>query len=403
MLCLLKFVNYNKALSAIRLAQWLNRIVCASQGEMNLKSNSNQQPDKVRVELGPRSYDIIIGEGFLPHISSLNLAISNANSLFVVCDQKVEPAASELIKGLQDSNRIITKVVLPSGENQKCLESTAKLYDELVKVRADRKAMVVAMGGGVVGDLAGFVAATFNRGIPLFMIPTTLLSMVDSSVGGKVGINHPKGKNLIGAFHQPSGVAIDINMLNTLPEREFHSGLAEIVKYGMILDPEFFSFLETNAQAILDRQPHTLRQIIKRSCELKAFVVSQDEREETGLRAVLNFGHTFAHAFETIGGYGTWLHGEAVAAGMVCANKLALKRGMIDANLDRRLVDLLNVFKLPTKPPLLSSKALIDVMRNDKKSVNGKLRFILPTKLGEVSLFDDVSEDDVKGVLSPQT
>jgi len=358
--------------------------------------------DQVRVNLGARSYNILIGQGLLANVPSLFSNVSQTTSLFVVCDEHLHAEAAIVAKGFQNQNINVTIAVLPSGENQKCLDSAAKLFDQLVNIHADRKTMVLAFGGGVVGDLAGFVAATFNRGLNLFMVPTTLLSMVDSSVGGKVGINHPKGKNLIGAFHQPVGVAIDINVLRSLPDREFRSGLAEIVKYGMIMDAELFAFLESNAAGILERKPELLIKIIKRSCELKAQVVEQDEREEKGLRAILNFGHTFAHAFETIGGYGSWLHGEAVAAGMVCANKISLKRGMIDASTASRMVALLKAFNLPTAPPDLSSSALLEVMRSDKKSVRGSLRFILATKLGAVALFDDVTEENVKGVLSPQ-
>lgn len=366
-----------------------------------LTQTSNNTIDKVRVNLGPRSYDILIGQGLLANLPSLFSNVGKATAIFAVCDEHVQAQASLVAKGFQNQNINVTHVVVPSGENQKCLDSAAKLYDQLVDSHADRKTMVLALGGGVVGDLAGFVAATFNRGLNLFMVPTTLLSMVDSSVGGKVGINHPKGKNLIGAFHQPVGVAIDIDVLKSLPDREYRSGLAEIVKYGMIMDADLFSFLESNAAGILARKPELLIKIIRRSCECKAQIVSQDEREETGLRAILNFGHTFAHAFETIGGYGKWLHGEAVAAGMVCANKVSLNRGLIDESIANRMVALLKAFKLPTDPPELSSAALLEVMRNDKKSVRGSLRFILATKLGAVSLFDDVTEENVKGVLSP--
>jgi 3-dehydroquinate synthase len=225
--------------------------------------------------------------------------------------------------------------------------------------------------------------------------------MVDSSVGGKTGVNHPRGKNLIGAFHQPAGVWIDTAYLDTLPEREFRSGLAEVVKYGVILDAGFFAFLEANAAAVLARDPKVLVEIVARSCRLKAAVVEKDEREETGLRAVLNYGHTFAHAFETVGGYGGWLHGEAVAAGMVCASRLAERRGLIGPDLTRRQLDLLTAFALPVSPkaewPIDDQLA---VMRRDKKAAGGRLRFILPTRLGEVKLFDDVPEAQVREVLA---
>jgi 3-dehydroquinate synthase len=232
------------------------------------------------------------------------------------------------------------------------------------------------------------------------MVPTTLLAMVDSSVGGKVGVNHARGKNLIGAFHQPVGVWIDTATLATLPEREYRSGLAEVVKYGVILDADFFAWLEANVDAVKRRADEAVRTIVTRCCRLKADVVERDEREETGLRAVLNYGHTFAHAFETVGGYGTWLHGEAVAAGMVCASRLAERRGLVPPEVTSRQVRLLRAFELPTAPlPAWSADELLKTMRTDKKAVAGRLRFILPHRLGEVGLVDDVPEVDVLAVL----
>jgi 3-dehydroquinate synthase len=232
------------------------------------------------------------------------------------------------------------------------------------------------------------------------MVPTTLLAMVDSSVGGKVGINHPRAKNLIGAFHQPHGVWIDTATLATLPDREYRSGLAEVVKYGVILDAKFFDFLERNADAILRREADVVCNIVARCCRLKADVVERDEREETGLRAVLNYGHTFAHAFETVGGYGSWLHGEAVAAGMVCASRLAERQGLIEAQVTARQQQLLEHFGLPTAPRRWPVEDLLTTMRSDKKNVEGRLRLVLPRRLGEVALFDDVAEDQVRQVLA---
>jgi 3-dehydroquinate synthase len=227
--------------------------------------------------------------------------------------------------------------------------------------------------------------------------------MVDSSVGGKVGINHPRAKNLIGAFHQPLGVWIDTATLATLPEREYRSGLAEVVKYGVILDAAFFDYIEQNAEAILHREAEAVRQVVARCCRLKADVVERDEREETGLRAVLNYGHSFAHAFETVGGYGTWLHGEAVAAGMVCASRLAEKRGLIAAEVTQRQRRLLKDFGLPTAPLCWPVEDLLMTMRSDKKNVAGRLRLVLPRRLGEAALFDDVPEDEVRQVLAAAT
>src|SRR5262249_32463287 len=230
------------------------------------------------------------------------------------------------------------------------LTTASKLYDRLAEIPADRNTLVVAVGGGVVGDLAGFAAATYNRGLPLLMAPTTLLAMVGSSVGGKTGVNHPKGKNLIGAFHQPVGVWIDSLTLATLPEREYRSGLAEVVKYGVILDPDLFRYLEEHLIAVLQREANAVQHIVARCCRLKADIVERDERELTGLRAVLNYGHTFAHAFETVAGYGNWLHGEAVAAGMICASRLAERRGLIGGDVTERQRRLLHQLGLPTRP-----------------------------------------------------
>jgi 3-dehydroquinate synthase len=352
----------------------------------------------LRVNLGPRSYDIAIGSGTgRSFAGSLRDRLPQAGRGLVVADTHTRPHAEQLADLLGTDGL----AVVPAGEGSKSLAAAAELYTHLARRAADRKTPVIAVGGGVVGDLAGFVAATYNRGLPLVMVPTTLLAMVDSSVGGKVGINLPEGKNLVGAFHQPSGVWIDTALLDTLPAREYRSGLAEVVKYGVILDAEFFAWLETNADAVLDRDPAAVTHIVARSCRLKADVVERDEREETGLRMVLNYGHTFAHAFESVGGYGTWLHGEAVAAGMACASRLAGRRGLIAADVTARQVALLRRFGLPTEPrPDWEADALLAVMRRDKKNVGGRLRLIVPTRLGEVAAFDDVPVAEVREVLT---
>jgi 3-dehydroquinate synthase len=287
----------------------------------------------------------------------------------------------------------------PAGESQKSLASASRLYDALADLHADRTTLIVALGGGVIGDLTGFVAATFNRGLRLFMVPTTLLAMVDSAVGGKVGVNHARAKNLIGAFHQPAGVWMDTALLATLPDREYRSGLAEVVKYGVILDAELFTYLELNAQAILHREPEAVRHIVARCCQLKAGIVQQDEREEKGLRVILNYGHTFAHAFETVAGYGSWLHGEAVAAGMACAARLAVQRGLISTEVALRQDRLLARFSLPVAPGHWPVDELLTVMLNDKKSLNGRLRLVLPCRLGHVALFNDIPESEVRHTL----
>jgi 3-dehydroquinate synthase len=350
------------------------------------------------VNLGPRSYDIAIGSGAAADFPEfVRTRLPQAPRSHFVADSNTRAHADRLSRSL--GAEAVTTV--PAGEASKSLVEAARLYTQLAARAADRRTPVIAVGGGVVGDLAGFVAATYNRGLPLVMVPTTLLAMVDSSVGGKVGINLPEGKNLVGGFHQPAGVWIDTALLDTLPDREYRTGLAEVVKYGVILDAEFFGWLEANAEAVLRRYPSAVAHVVARSCRLKADVVEQDEREETGLRAVLNYGHTFAHAFEAVGGYGAWLHGEAVAAGMVCASRLAERRGLVAPDVTARQVELLDRFGLPTvRRAEWGPDALLAVMRRDKKNVGGRLRFVLPTRLGHVAAFDDVPEAQVREVLA---
>jgi 3-dehydroquinate synthase len=353
----------------------------------------------LRVELGPRSYDIAVTSYDLGGVGAFARERSRGTSALVITDEHVAPHAQAVLGSLQAAGFATGLAVRPSGEAQKSLGVAAELYDRLVDLPADRRTLVAAVGGGVIGDLAGFVAATYARGLDLLMVPTTLLAMVDSSVGGKVAINHSRAKNLIGCFHQPRGVWIDTAVLVTLPDREYRSGLAEVVKYGVILDPELFAYLETNVAAILQREPTVVEHMVTRCCRLKADVVEKDEREETGLRAILNYGHTFAHAFETAAGYGGWLHGEAVAAGMVSASRLAQEHKLIPAALTERQTALLRAFGLPVAPERWDVEQLLATMRSDKKAVAGKMRFILPRRLGEVALFDDVPEDTVRHVL----
>jgi 3-dehydroquinate synthase len=347
----------------------------------------------IRVNLGPRSYDIAVVSGEPAGIAPFIRERCRGTTALVVGDDNTRFRAEALGRALGGIGFGVTMAVVTAGEVSKCLEVAGKLYDALAAIPADRQTVVIAVGGGVVGDVAGFVAATYNRGLPLIMVPTSLLAMVDSSVGGKVGINHPRGKNLIGAFHQPAGVWIDTAALDTLPDREYRSGLAEVVKYGVILDADFFAWLEANAEAVLKRDPAAVRHVVSRCCELKAGIVEKDEREETGLRMVLNYGHTFAHAFEAVGGYGTWSHGEAVAAGMACASRLAEKLEMIPADVTTQQIRLLEKFGLPTAAkPEWPADRLIEVMRRDKKVTAGRLRFILPTRIGEVVLRDEVAQ-----------
>ena len=349
----------------------------------------------VRVDLGPRSYEIRIaaGEGpegfarFAARALEATWAGRGCRSALVVTDANLEALAAPYARALADSGIGPSIAVVPSGEGSKSLARASELYDRLVALKGDRHTCVVAFGGGVVGDLAGFVAATYARGLPLLMIPTSLLAQVDSSVGGKVGVNHPGAKNIIGAFHQPSGVWIDPGTLATLPARELRCGLAEVAKYGVILDARFFASLETEAGAILDRDPGAIARVIARCCELKAEVVSKDEREETGLRAVLNFGHTAGHAIEAVAGYdGPYRHGEAVAVGMVAEARLAEALGRSGPGVAARIEALLARFGLPTAAPGLDAASLLDAMGRDKKNRGGRIRFVLPSEIGRVEL-----------------
>ncbi len=364
---------------------------------------------RVTVPLGPRTYEVRVTSGDLAGCGPFARAALDATwagkacrSALIVTDRNVAGLdyLPDCRAALEQVGIDAHPVVLAAGEPSKCLQSAAKLYDELIAMRADRHTVVVALGGGVIGDLAGFVAATYARGISLLMLPTTLLAQVDSSVGGKVGINHPRAKNIIGAFHQPVGVWIDTETLNSLPERELRCGLAEVVKYGVILDAAFFDQLESRAQLILDGQGEALRLIVARCCELKADVVARDEREQTGVRAVLNFGHTIGHAIEAVAGYGGALqHGEAVAAGMVAECRLAERLGWITAETTLRLSRLLERFGLPIAISGLDPDRLLEAMGRDKKNQRGKVRFVLPRGIGQVELTDAATADDVHAVL----
>jgi 3-dehydroquinate synthase len=374
---------------------------------------SSTSPDihhTVAVPLGPRSYNIRVvtndPEGFGPfargELGRTWAGVSCHSALIVTDSHLADLAMPATYQASLSGVGIETAIaVLPAGESTKSLEQASRLYDELVKFKADRHTLIVGLGGGVIGDLAGFVAATFARGLPLIMVPTTLLAQVDSSVGGKVGINHPDAKNIIGAFHQPVGVWIETASLSTLPVRELRCGIAEVVKYGVILDAEFFATLERIAENILRREHGALERIILRSCQIKALVVAQDEREETGLRAMLNFGHTIGHAIEATAGYdGPYKHGEAVAVGMVAECRLAERLGWIERQVTDRLARLLGRFGLPTRAPQLDASRLIEAMSRDKKNRGGKIRFVLPRSLGNLELTDAAGVEDIRAVLS---
>jgi 3-dehydroquinate synthase len=351
------------------------------------------------VPLGDRSYTIEIGTGNLPHLTSLFIERGGTH-VVVITDEHVEdPHASAVAAALAEEHLDVDLVVIESGEPSKSVETAQELWDKLLDLGADRKTFVAAVGGGVIGDLAGFVAATFGRGLRLVQVPTTLLAQVDSSVGGKVGVNLPGAKNMVGAFWQPVAVLIDTDVLATLPAREYRAGLAEVVKYGVILDPDFFEWLESHTAELNRRDGVSLRRAIARSCELKAWVVSQDEREQMGLRAVLNYGHTFCHAFEALTGYSQLLHGEAVAMGMLCASRLAQRLGRIDESITRRQERLLKALGLPVEPPQLDPERMIRAMSHDKKVEHGRLRFVLPSRLGHVELVGNVPADLVREAL----
>jgi 3-dehydroquinate synthase len=346
----------------------------------------------INVNLGDRSYPIVIGRALLNGHFKLSEYVHGTDCL-VVSNETVAPLYYDsLAQDLAD--RSITNINLPDGESFKTVATMQKILDQLVTAGANRDTTVIALGGGVVGDIAGFAAACYMRGVAFVQVPTTLLAQVDSSVGGKTGVNHEKGKNLIGAFHQPQLVLIDTETLNTLPKRELRAGLAEVIKYGAICDPQFFAWLESNMGALLDKDPAALAHAIQRSCELKAEVVAADEHE-SGRRAILNFGHTFGHAIEHCLGYGQWLHGEAVGAGMLMAAQLS----DIPAADLARLRELIEVAGLPVRPPALSSEHWIDAMGMDKKVQQKQLRFVLLRALGDAYVTADYEQARLRALI----
>jgi 3-dehydroquinate synthase len=349
-----------------------------------------------------RSYDIVCGRGLLESVGR-TLAAAGVRRAVLICDANVAASHGDRVAGsLQDANIAVIRLEIKAGETSKSVAGAAQLWEAFARATVDRDTHVVAVGGGVVGDLAGFVAATFARGLPLWHVPTTLVAQVDSAIGGKTGINLEAGKNLAGAFWQPRGVFADIETLATLPDREFVSGLAEVVKYGVIFDGRFFGWLEENAAALLDRDPSSVAHAVERSAAFKAAVVEQDERETTGIRAALNYGHTFAHALETASGYGRLLHGEAVAIGMDCAARLAAAMDRIPADIVDRQQRLLRALGLPVSLAAAGSPPagdLLAIMACDKKALGGRLRFVLPDRLGHVELVAGVLPERVLPVL----
>jgi 3-dehydroquinate synthase len=341
--------------------------------------------EALRVELGERAYPIHIGEHllgrpdlFAPHLRGARTAIVTNTTVAPLYARALEETLAAA------GSRSLT-ITLPDGEAHKDWKSLDLLFEQLLAAAADRKTVIVALGGGVVGDIAGFAAATYQRGVPFIQVPTTLLAQVDSSVGGKTAINHPLGKNMIGAFHQPLAVIADTATLASLPPRELASGLAEVVKHGVIADAAFFAWIEANAARLVARDPAALAHAIRRSCEIKAGVVARDEREG-GVRALLNFGHTFGHAIESAMGYGAWLHGEAVAAGMVLAARLSVALGRIPAADAGRLERVLASLGLPVKPPAIALEQWLTYMGRDKKNEGGRVTLILLESLGRAEI-----------------
>jgi 3-dehydroquinate synthase len=353
----------------------------------------------LEVRLGERSYPIHIGAGFLARAADVLDLRPPARVVIVTNPIVAAHHLAPLKTSLRERGVRTEVVVIPDGEAHKNGATLDDLLTRLLELRIERSTTLVALGGGVVGDIAGFAAAICQRGVPFVQLPTTLLAQVDSSVGGKTGINHPLGKNLIGAFWQPRAVLIDTDVLATLPDRELHAGLAEVIKYGAIRDDAFFAWLEDAMPALLAREASALAHAIETSCAIKARIVAADERE-AGERALLNFGHTFGHAIEAAQGYGEWLHGEAVAAGMVCAARLSQRTCGLDDGAAARLTNLLAAAHLPTKPPKIAAQRWLDLMRRDKKVEAGAPRFVLLERLGHAVVRSDVDEADVVRAVS---
>ncbi|TWT48149.1 3-dehydroquinate synthase [Rubripirellula amarantea] len=363
---------------------------------------SSLQPASItHVSLGDRSYDIHVTSGAAGDFAErVTRAVPDLTHAVIVSDEAVlSDWAAPLAKDIADRGIRVSSLSIPSGESSKSIAQFDRLMQWMLSENCDRRSVLIAVGGGVIGDLAGFAAASFTRGIRFVQVPTTLLAMVDSSVGGKTGINLPGAKNMVGAFWQPSLVLADTDVLGTLPERSFLSGLAEVVKYGVIDDAPFFGWLEANATKLVARDQDALRHAISASCQSKASVVGADERETSGRRAILNYGHTFAHAIEATAGYGTLLHGEAVSIGMQMAARLAIALKLCDAGLLDRQTRLLEACQLPVTLASADVDAMLPVMMKDKKVAHGKLRFVLPTKIGHVKLVDEVDESLVRDAI----
>lgn len=350
----------------------------------------------LNVSLGERSYPIYIGSGLIKKPELFKPWVTG-KSVFVVTNTTVDPLYSQtLIQTISGDTKSIHTIVLPDGESYKDWLTLQKIFDALLTHGADRKSVLIALGGGVIGDMVGFAAASFMRGIQFIQVPTTLLAQVDSSVGGKTGINHPLGKNMIGAFHQPVAVIADLDTLKSLPSRELSAGLAEVIKHGAIADAAFFAWIEGHRQELLNCDSNAMSHAVERSCEIKSAVVAADEKE-SGIRAILNFGHTFGHAIESGLGYGEWLHGEAVGCGMVMAADLSSRLGYLQTEEVSRIKKLIAAMGLPDCAPKLGNSRFFDLMRIDKKSEGGEIRYITLEKIGKAKIeaVDDAIVDEV--------
>lgn len=346
----------------------------------------------VEVKLSKKGYDICIGRDILDTIGERIKRFQFPLRCVLISNPYLLDFYGERVLASLKTYGFKTEAIkVPDGERYKNLREVEKIYDRLLSVQIDRYSPIIALGGGIIGDITGFVAATYKRGIPFIQIPTSLLAQVDSSIGGKTGVNHPLGKNMIGAFYQPKGVFIDLNVLKSLPEIEFRCGMAEIIKYGIISDKKLFTYLEKNRGKIKNHDSNALQYIIESSCKIKALIVSKDEREE-GLRAILNFGHSIGHALESLTGYKKYKHGEAVAIGMVAASFISHEMGLCSMEDVERVRDLIESYDLPTKLPKINIKELLKAMHYDKKVKDNKVKLILMKKLGLVEIKDDVSD-----------
>lgn len=353
----------------------------------------------MKVELGNRSYDIAIGENWLPQLGKMLDFVPKTSRVIMITDENVNRLAGEKVMAvLRQAGFQADLAVIAGGEECKNLTTAGSLFEQMVAFGLDRKSTVVALGGGIVGDVAGFAAASYMRGISYIQVPTTLLAQVDSSVGGKTGVNLPQGKNLVGAFYQPGLVFVDVEFIQTLPEREYLTGLAEVIKYGIIRDQDFFNYLENNLEKIKARDNDCLIHIVNRCCAIKADIVAQDETE-SGLRALLNLGHTFGHAFEALTNYQKFTHGEAVAIGIICAARLAYRLNLLSSQDLNRIENILKSYGLPVDFGSLNSAEIISQMHKDKKNIGGSMPIVMPTSIGHSQIFTNLNEEDIRAVL----